>query len=57
MENGTTGISLAKYQDEKITRIREKFNVVFESECLLSDAALSEHYDLTRDGDLVIILK
>jgi len=46
-----------KYDCEKITHIREKINEVFESECLLDDATLSERYNLTDDGDLIMILR
>ena len=57
LETGRIGIRIAKYDSEKITKIREKIEVVFESECLLDDATLSERYDLTTDGDLVMILR
>jgi len=40
----------------KITRIREKIKVIFESESLLDDLTLPLRYDLTEDGDLVMIL-
>ena len=51
------GTYIAKYDGEKITQIREKFKVVFESECLLDDVTLSEQFKPTKDGDLVMILK
>ena len=56
MKTGRMGTRIAKYDREKITQIREKIKVVFESECLLDDVTLSERYYLTDDGDLVMIL-
>jgi len=54
---GRMGIPIANYDPEKITQIREKIKVVFEEEILLDDVTLSERYNLTDDGDLVMILK
>ena len=51
------GIHIAKYDGEKITKIREKIKIVFESECLLDDAIISERYNITCDGDLIMILR
>ena len=51
------GIRIAKYDSEKITQIREKIKVVFESECLLDDVTISEKYNITYDGDLIMILR
>ena len=51
------GTWIAKYDGEKITQIRERFKVVFESECLLDDATISEKYNITGDGDLIMILR
>ena len=51
------GTRIAKYDGEKITQIREKYKVVFESECLLNDENLSEQFKLTDEGDLVMILR
>jgi ABC-type ATPase involved in cell division len=50
------GIRIAKYDSEKITQIREKIKVVFESECLLDDETISEKYNITGDGDLIMRL-
>ena len=46
-----------KYDGEKITQIRGKIKVVFESECLLDDVTISERYDVTSEGDLIMILR
>jgi len=51
------GTRIAKYNREKITQIREKIEVVFESECLLDDVTISERYNITGDGDLIMILR
>ena len=51
------GTYIAKFDSEKITQIREKIKVVFESECLLDDVTISERYDITCDGDLIMILR
>jgi hypothetical protein len=44
------------YDRERIGRIREKIRLVFGRECAMDDSLLSEHYTLTEDGDLVMIL-
>ena len=46
-----------KYDGEKIIKIREKIKFVFESECLLDDMTISERYNITSDGDLIMILR
>jgi len=51
------GTCIAKFDSEKITQIREKIKVVFESECLLDDVTISERYDITCDGDLIMIFR
>ena len=56
-ETERLGTRIAKYDGEKITQIPEKIKVVFESECLLDDVTISERYDVTSDGDLIMILR
>ena len=56
-ETGRLGTRIAKYDGEKITQIPEKIKVVFESECLLDDTTISEKYNITCDGDLIMILR
>ena len=51
------GTHIGKYDCEKITQIREKIKVVFESECLLDDVTISEKYNISGDGDLIMILR
>ena len=57
MVTGGIGTGISKYDSEKITHIREKIKVVFECECLLDDVTISEKYNITSDGDLIMILK
>jgi hypothetical protein len=45
------------YDDEKITRIREKIEVVFSRASTMNDVALSERYNITPDEDLIMILR
>lgn len=48
---------IAKYDNEKIDRIREKIKVVFGKESTMDDLALSERYNITSNGDLIMILR
>jgi hypothetical protein len=48
---------IAKYDGDKIDRIREKIKVVFGNDSTMDDVALSERYNLTGDGDLIMILR
>jgi hypothetical protein len=57
METGVMGSHFVIYDGEKLTQIREKIKEVFESECLLNDTTLLDRYNLTDEGDLVMILK
>ena len=47
----------APYTIEKITRIREKIVVVFGSASTMDDVSLSERYNITPDGDLIMRLR
>ena len=57
IEMGRMGTCIAKFDSEKILQIREKIKIVFESECLLDDEIISERFDVTCDGDLIMILR
>jgi len=57
IENGRIGTYITKYDGEKITKIREKIKIVFESECLLDDITISEKYNISGNGDLIMILR
>ena len=52
-----TGISIAKYNSEKITKIREKIETIFGRASTWDDATISERYNITSDGDLIMILR
>jgi len=54
---GTQKTSFVRYNREKIERIREKIKVVFGSDSTMDDVALSEKYNITSDGDLIMILR
>jgi len=57
IEMGRMGTCIAKFDSEKITQIRERIKVVFESECLLDDITISEKYNISDDGDLIMIIR
>jgi len=57
MEMGRMGTRIAKYDSEKIIKIREKIEVVFGSASTWDDVTISERYDITSDGDLIMILR
>jgi hypothetical protein len=42
---------------DKNQRIREKLREIFGREVAISDALLSRRYTITRDGDLVMIVR
>ena len=46
-----------KYDNEKINRIREKIEVIFGSASTWDDVTISERYNITGDGDLIMILR
>ena len=47
----------AHYDSEKLRAIREKISLVFGRACTWDDRTLSERYNITADGDLIMILK
>jgi ABC-type histidine transport system ATPase subunit len=57
MNTGRMGTRIVKYDSEKITRIREKIKVVFGSVSTWDDATISERYNITSDGELIMILR
>jgi len=54
---GARSSPVANYDREKLTKIREKISVVFGRASTWDDAAISERYNITPDGDLIMILK
>jgi len=57
MEMGTMGTHVETYSTDKITRIREKIEVVFGRSSTWNDVTISKRYNLTDDGDLIMILR
>lgn len=47
----------AGYDGEKMRKIREKISLVFGRASTWDDRTLSERYNITSDGDLIMILK
>jgi hypothetical protein len=55
--SGAMDTPVAQYDREKIAKIRKKIAVVFGRASTLDDAAISERYNITPDGDLIMMLK
>ncbi|WP_321507717.1 hypothetical protein [uncultured Methanoregula sp.] len=55
--DGEKKIRVAKYDREKIAKIREKISIVFGRPSTWDDVAISERYNITPDGDLIMIVK
>lgn len=51
------GTRIAKYDSDKITKIREKIKVVFGKLSTWDDVVISEKYNITPDGDLIMIIR
>jgi len=45
------------YDYQRLDRIREKFHEVFGSECTLRDDVLLKRYNLSPDGELIMIIR
>jgi hypothetical protein len=45
------------YDGEKLLKIREKIREVFGRETVMNDAVLSRHYNISPDGDLIMIIR
>lgn len=56
MVTGRIRTRLAKYDGEKITKIREKIELVFGRSSTWDDVTISEKYNISNDGDLIMIL-
>jgi hypothetical protein len=57
MEMRRMGICIAKYDSEKLTKIREKIELVFGRASTWDDVTISERYNITGDGDLIMIIR
>ncbi len=47
----------AHYDYQKIQRIRERIKEVFGRESLMNDEVLTKRYNITPDGDLIMIVR
>jgi len=52
-----TGPRSQDYDREKLTKIRKKIVDVFGRASTWDDATISERYNITPDGDLIMIIK
>ena len=57
MGMSTIGTHGETHSTDKITRIREKIEVVFGRPSTWDDLTISKRYNLTDDGDLIMILR
>jgi len=46
-----------RYDGQKIQRIRERIREVFGRESAMNDEVLSKRYNITPDGDLIMIIR
>ena len=44
-------------QSRKIIQIRQKIKEIFGWDCAMNDDILLQHYTVTSDGDLIVIVK
>ncbi len=44
-------------ENQKIVRIRQKINEIFECDCSMNDHVLVKRYTITDDGELIMIVK
>jgi hypothetical protein len=56
-ETGRMKNRIAKYDREKIIKIREKIELVFGRASTWDDVTISERYNITGNGDLIMILR
>jgi len=57
MQMGRIGTHITKYDSDKITKIREKIEVVFGRASTWDDVTISKRWNITDDGDLIMILR
>ena len=57
MEMGRTGTPIAIYDSGKIAKIREKIELVFGRPSSWDDLTISKRYNITGDGDLIMIVR
>ncbi len=56
-KTGYPDTHIPRYDGEKLSRIREKIKVVFGGESSMDDVSLSKRYNITSEGELILILK
>ena len=57
MEMDRMGTHVETYSTEKIMRIREKIEVVFGAASTWDDVTIAKRYNITGDGDLIMIIR
>ena len=57
MEMGRIGTPIAKYDSGKIAKIREKIELVFGRPSSWDDMTIVKRYNITSDGDLIMIIR
>jgi hypothetical protein len=57
MVTGRIRTRIAKYDGEKITQIREKIELVFGRSSTWDDVTISERYNISSEGHLIMILR
>jgi hypothetical protein len=57
MEMGRIRTRIAKYDCDKIAKIRKKIELVFGRASTWDDVTISERYNITGDGDLIMIIR
>ena len=53
---GSIRTRIAKYDHEKISKIRDQIEIVFGRASTWDDVIISEKYNISDDGDLIMIL-
>ena len=57
MEMGRIRTRIAKYDCDKIIKIRKKIELVFGRASTWDDVKISERYNITGNGDLIMIIR
>jgi hypothetical protein len=57
MEMCKMGTHFETYSTDKISRIREKIEVIFGAASTWDDVKITKRYNITGDGDLIMIIR
>ncbi len=57
MEMKRMEVHILKYDGEKITKIQKKIELIFSRASTWDDMTISERYNITSDGDLIMIIR